>query len=32
MELYTNSNAKSDFLKSALEKNIKENFVNRTFY
>ncbi len=25
MELYTNSNAKSDFLKSALEKNIKEN-------
>lgn len=25
MELYTNSNKKSDFLKSALEKNIKEN-------
>ena len=25
MELYTNSNAKSDFLKFALEKNIKEN-------
>ena len=25
MELYTNSNAKSDFLKSALEKNIKEH-------
>ena len=25
MELYTNSNKKSDFLKPALEKNIKEN-------
>lgn len=25
MELYTNSNAKSDFFKFALEKNIKEN-------